>query len=492
MNVREEGPRRTRRIGGALALTFVSALLPGTGYLWSGRRWAGALTLAVFLAVVGGAVVLVGSRQEAVELASDSDRLRLAAVVLGVLLVAWAGVVVSTYLLVRPRGLSWPRRLGGNTVVLLLCAALAAPVAVASRYATVQSDLVEEVFEDNRTATTPRDVTREDPWGGRDRVSVLLLGGDGSITRPGVRTDTIIVVTVDTGTGAATMFSLPRNLMHAPFPEGTTLHELYPYGFTGEGDPGQWLLNAVYGQVPALHPGVLGGSRNEGADAVKLAVSGTLGIPVDYYVLVNLGGFEQIVDAMGGVTVDINERVAIEGNTDLGIPPVDYLEPGPDQRLNGHQALWFARGRWGSDDYSRMRRQRCLVDAIIDEAHPLNLLRRYQALVAAGKRIVRTDIPAELLPAFVDLALKVKEAPVRSVAFVASERFAPADPDFAWVHETVRKALEPPVRHDGPRRPPATPEPTAPPADPTPGDEEAPDPGEAVDVAESCAFQPAS
>ena len=107
---------------------------------------------------------------------------------------------------------------------------------------------------------------------------------------------------------------------------------------------------------------------------MKQAVAGTLGVPVDYYVLVNLEGFKEIVDAMGGVTVNVNEPIAIDGDTDAGIPPVDYLEPGPDQRLDGFQALWFARGRWGSDDYQRMLRQRCMVDAIIAEANPLNLL----------------------------------------------------------------------------------------------------------------------
>ena len=120
--------------------------------------------------------------------------------------------------------------------------------------------------------------------------------------------------------------------------------------------------------------------------------------------LVNLQGFKEIVDAMGGVTVNINEPVAIEGDTDRGIPPTDYLDPGADQHLDGYEALWFARGRWGSDDYERMVRQRCMVDALIEEANPLNLLRRYHELAEAGKEIVRTDIPRALLPAFVDLA----------------------------------------------------------------------------------------
>jgi LCP family protein required for cell wall assembly len=195
-----------------------------------------------------------------------------------------------------------------------------------------------------------------------------------------------------------------------------------------------------------MHPGVLGKSSNEGADAIKEAVEGTLGIPVEYYVLVNLEGFKEIVDAMGGVTVNINEEVAIGGNTDAGIPPDDYLQPGPDQHLNGFQALWFARGRWGSDDYERMERQRCMVDAIIDAADPANLLLRYLDLLQAGEEIVYTDIPQELASAFVDLALRVKDAKVKSVVFRSSEEFSSADPDFEWMRETVAKAIHPPPK----------------------------------------------
>ncbi|UMG92848.1 LCP family protein [Nocardioides sp. TF02-7] len=211
------------------------------------------------------------------------------------------------------------------------------------------------------------------------------------------------------------------------------------------------MLNAVYRNIPLMHPEVLGHSTNEGADAIKLAVEGSLGLPVEYYVLVNLEGFKQIVDALGGVTVNINEPVAIGGNTDAGVPPDDYLDPGPDQHLNGFQALWFARGRWGSDDYERMERQRCMVDAIIDAANPANLLVRYLDLIKAGEEIVYTDIPRELAPAFVDLALKVKDAKVKSVVFRSSEEFSSADPDFAWMQETVQKAIDPPPRKSVPR-----------------------------------------
>jgi len=204
---------------------------------------------------------------------------------------------------------------------------------------------------------------------------------------------------------------------------------------------------------------------------------------------------------MGGVTVNINEPVPIGGNTDLGIPPDDYLEPGPDQRLNGFEALWYSRGRYGSDDYRRMERQRCMVDAIVDEADPVTMLRRYQQLAATGKEIVRTDIPASLMPAFVELALRVKDAgSVRSVVFRISDEFFPGDPDFDWMQERVRLALQPPARERTPGRPAATATPGTPSASPSgapsagatevPTEDPTPEPGAAVDAADACAYDP--
>ncbi len=434
--------RRARTLAGALGITMLSAALPGTGYLWTRRR-LGYVVLVPFL--VG--LVLLGlyarDLHRLVDFAFDPARLRVAAVVIAVAFLAWAFVVVTTYAMARPRGMSRLEGGLGALVVSLLCILVALPAVQSVRLAVTQAHFVATVFDDEKTATTPEDVTEEDPWAGRDRVNVLLLGGDGGVGRTGIRTDSVILLSMDTHTGKAVMFSLPRNMMNAQFPEDSPLHDVFPDGFRGDGDAGNWMLNAVYSQIPALYPHILGDSENEGADAVKQAVAGSLGTHVDYYVLINLLGFQQLVDAIGGVTVNINEPIAINGNTDLGVPPTGYLQPGPDQHLDGFHALWYSRGRWGSDDYERMLRQRCMVSAIIDEADPLNVLRRYQDLAKAGEEILRTDVPRRLMPAFVDLALKVKEKKIRSMAFVSSDRFFSGDPDYTWMQSVVAKALEP-------------------------------------------------
>ena len=136
-----------------------------------------------------------------------------------------------------------------------------------------------------------------------------------------------------------------------------------------------------------------------------------------------------------------------------------------------------------------------MIEAIIEEARPLNLLRRYQALAAAGKRIIRSDIPSELLPAFVDLAVEIKGASVRSVVFRSSEEFFPGDPDFAWMRQVVRKALAAPA--EPPRQPGdrTRPEPSAGPSvspSPVVGPSDEPEPGAAVEAADTCGYHPAT
>lgn len=438
-------------------MTVVGALVPGAGFLYARRFKVGWAILAAAAALVAAALWwLPGSREGALEFALDPARARLAGALLVAVLVLWLAMVAATFHVLRPvPALRWRTSLGVASV-LALCLVVAAPTGVAARYALVQADLVETVFKEDGVSTTTPDSTDRDPWAGRERLTILLLGGDGGEGRIGVRTDSMILLSVDIEKGRAVTFSLPRNMMYAQFPEGTALHDLYPDGFSGPGDPGSWMLNAVYRDVPLTTPEAIGKSDNPGADALKLAVEGSTGLEVDYYFLVNLEGFKKLIDAMGGVTVNVNTPVAIGGNTDAGIPPDDYLEPGPDQHLDGFHALWFARGRYGADDYQRMERQRCMVDAIVDQANPLNLLRRFEAIAKASKGTVFTDIPRHLLPDLVNLALRVKDKPMRSVVFTRSAEFDPGYPDFDWVRDTVAKALKPRKHRSADNPPPST------------------------------------
>jgi len=195
--------------------------------------------------------------------------------------------------------------------------------------------------------------------------------------------------------------------------------------------------------VPVKVPGnVLGKTDNLGADVMKLSVGQALGLKVDYYALINLQGFSKMVDALGGVRLNINTYIPMGGNTDLHIPPKEYLHPGANQKLDGRSTLWYARGRYGSDDFARMDRQRCVINAMIKQANPTNVLTRYEDIANASKSIVYTDIPQEVLPAMVDLSLRVKQGNVRSVVFKDGvSGFTSVYPDFSLMRSRVKKAI---------------------------------------------------
>src|SRR3954447_19268407 len=252
--------RSARSFGAALGWTVLNAVVPGTGFLAAGRRVLGALTLVVFLLLVGAGVWLAtGGRRTAIRTAVDTGALLW--VVGGIALVAvlWIVVVVAGYRMLLPAGVGRGRQVFGAVVVLLLVAAVAAPAVLAGRLVATQRDLIAGVFHDNgKSATVP---VGSNPFGDQERVNVLLLGGDGGAGREGVRTDTVIVASIDTSTGDTTLFSLPRNLENLPFPPGSALAEAYPDGFQGATES-DGLLNAVYRNGPAAHPDILGPTDN--------------------------------------------------------------------------------------------------------------------------------------------------------------------------------------------------------------------------------------
>lgn len=455
----------------------LGSLVPGLGLILGGQRKAGVAMLLAFVALVGGAVALLAtrSRTELVGLAVDPLFLVLAAAALGLLALALLASAAYSHHRLQPAGIRGSQRLGGALVLVLVTSMVVAPVAMASRYALVQHELVTNVFtaadvdiDEDDAPTDPGTgdpaPAPVDPWADVDRVNVLLIGSDAGPGREGTRPDTNIVASIDPATGDTVLFSLPRNLENVPFPPGSLLSSYYPFGWQGEpGDYGSELLNAIYRYVPAAHPELFTDVDDPGAEAMKLAAEGVTGLPIDYYVMVDLDGFEQVVDALGGIDMNVSQRVPMESSmlpAGYCSEPTYYLEPGL-QRLNGYEALWYARVRCGgeglSDDYDRMRRQRCVIGAMIDRADPLTVLRRYESLAGTAQRIVSTDIPTSMVPAFAELGLRVQGGTTRSLPFT-DRVINTGNPDFYGIQAQVRDAIDPPS--------PPTPTPGAPTATP--------------------------
>jgi polyisoprenyl-teichoic acid--peptidoglycan teichoic acid transferase len=446
----EPPPRTFRR---AVALTVAGTAIPGLGLIAGRRRIIGSIILGLFAAGLLALGVYAGfDREGLLARAVDPPTLRLAAVALVVVGLIWVAVIITSHLSLRDHP-TRDQRVVGGILVGLLSFVVAAPMAVAAHYSYVTASSVAAVFQsekDTKSATRPTldgaltEPDPQNPWAGKPRLNILLLGGDAGPGRVGTRTDTVILASIYTKTGDTTLFSLPRNAARMPFPSDSPLHKYYPYGFTnGNGNDAEYFLNAMYRNLPHSVPkDVLGPTDNLGADALKLSVGQALGLPVDYYVLINLEGFSQMIDALGGIRLNVNTYIPIGGNSDLGIPPEGFLKPGPDKKLDGFHALWYARGRYGFSDVDRMDRQRCVINAIIKQANPTNMLARYEDIVKAGKQLVRTDMPQEVLPLMVDLSLRVKDANVRSIVFRHGEAgFYAGNPDFSRMRKRVKTAL---------------------------------------------------
>jgi polyisoprenyl-teichoic acid--peptidoglycan teichoic acid transferase len=479
--------RRTRSFGAALGLTVVGALVPGTAFLAAGRKRLGAITLTVFLLLVAGGVYLATAGQRvAVRLAVDSGSLLWLIGGVGVLGLLWVLVIAAGYRMLAPPGARGLQHAVGALLVVLLAVGVALPAYWVVQLAGAQRGLIDSVFAVDRESATVEDVPN--PFGTKERVNVLLLGGDSGPGREGLRTDTVIVASIDTDTGDTTLFSLPRNLEDLPFPPGTPLAEAYPDGFDA-GTENESLLNAVYRNGPAMYPDILGPTADAGADFLKLGVGEALGLDIDYFVLVNLEGFSRLVDALGGITVNVNYWVPINGDPGTGQLPDDYITPGKDQHLDGELALQFARGRFGLTDYDRMARQRCTIDAIIDAADPTTVLSQYQQIARTTQDIVSTDIPRSALSDFVDLGFLVKDAEVRSVVF-DNTLIDPAYPDYALMRQVVQDAIDPPASPAQNSSP--APDGTTPPADTgTAGETPPPSQAPVADVADACAYDSA-
>jgi len=488
------GHARSRTVTGSLGLTLLSALLPGVGLIIGGRRRLGVFVLTLTLGLIGlGVYVGLTRRDEVLAAAVVPSRLLITSVGIALLAFLWIVVIVGSHRLLRPATGGAGGRAVGAVLVGLLCFGIAAPAAVGVQNVLAQRSLVQNVFQsqgDSKSATRPSTVNVKDPWENKPRLNLLLLGGDDGKGRIGVRTDTVIVASIDTKTGDTALISKPRQLTFMPFPEDSPLHKFYPNGFGEEGlsleGRLEWMLTAMYQNIPEAHPGVLGPSDNEGADVVKQSVGEATGLKIDYYLQVNLQGFDEIVDALGGITVNVNERVAMGGVSSSHIPPGQWIEPGPKQHLDGFHALWFARGRYGADDDQRQIRQRCAIKGIVDAADPATLVTKYQAIAKAGKHLLRTDIPQELLPALVQLGLKVKSGTVSNVYLDVSKlKLKYLHPDYEGLREAVQKALE-----SKPTDVAATPTKTATPgkSTTTPGKSATPPPNQNLN--DACAYHP--
>jgi polyisoprenyl-teichoic acid--peptidoglycan teichoic acid transferase len=409
----------------AITLLMMTLLVPGSAQLVAGRRSVGRLALRVWLAVCGllAVVVAVGFVWHGLVywLASNTVMLGLIRLALCALAVGWALLFVDAWRLGQPLELRQKQRLAMVGLNGVLCFSVAGSLLFASHMVAVQRGFITAMFGDG-VATSAHD----------GRYNVLLLGGDSGVDRWGLRPDSVTVASIDADTGKAILFGLPRNMMNFPFAKGSIMAEQFPDGYVCDGCE----LNSLAtwaGDNKSLFKGV----ANPGVEATIEGVEGITGLPINYYAMVNLQGFRNMVQAVGGLKLNVRDRIPIGG---VGGPVTGHIEPGV-QRLNGFQTLWFARSRESADDYSRMARQKCVMNAMLQQLSPRTVVTKFEKIAKASEQLITTDLPASELGTFAELAMKARSQPVATVSFVPPA-VNTAAPDIAKIHSMVRAAID--------------------------------------------------
>lgn len=303
---------------------------------------------------------------------------------------------------------------------------------------------------------------------GLDRITILLAGGDAGPGRGGLRTDSIMVATLDTVTGKAALMSIPRNMVQVP------LKPDYAQAFidleqritpwqerrtwtddNADGVPDQFVpCNCFPDQINAIYPFTRKWTEtypdevDPGMATLRDTLELLLGIDIDFYALVNMSGFVRVVDALGGVRAYVTRSVSTEVSPAREGEDWITVDISPGwRRLNGHQALAYVRERKTSNDYVRTTRQRCMLKAVAASADPVTIVSRFPAISRAVKSSVRTDIPLNYVPTLVAQAAALDFDDIVTVGFAPPD-YAPTSnhrnqpiPDLEAIRATVQEIL---------------------------------------------------
>lgn len=413
----------------AMTLTLMTLVMPGSAQVVAGNKRLGRIAIRVWLAcLAAGALLLLlalTSRSGLFAVLTDGRILTPLRWALLAGAVFWVVLLVDAWRLGQPLRLARRHRLWVAGLNGALCLVTAGALLFAANLINVQSGVIDTVFASS-TTSKPHD----------GRYNVLLLGTDSGPDRSGMRPDSLNVASIDAETGRAVLIGLPRNLQDVPFPSDSAMKKEFPDTFDCEG----CYLNAVntwandhaeqIGAKPSEH-------RTAGIQATMDAVEEITGLKLNYYALVNMRGFSELIDAVGGVTMDVRERTAIGG---IGSPIRGYIETGR-QKLTGDQALWYSRSRVLNNDFSRMGRQKCVMSAMLRELSPRKVLLNVEKIADSSKSLLDTDIPGKDLNVFMDLALKAKSQKISSVSLVPPAIYT-GNPDYDKVRSLVSKAID--------------------------------------------------
>ena len=377
---------------GPARAVVASLFVPGAPSFMRRKFLSALLLLFGVLVPLAAAVVGVVRRDRITSLVLDSTVLRVIQVICAVFVLTRLVAVIEV---INARRSGTRQRLAAFVAVVGLLV-----VAFPAGYSVVRADQLNEVI--NKVFVTSGSSDPISAIAGDatddDFQTILLLGGDEGPGRWALRTDTMILVSIHKASGRVAMVSIPRNLRGVRFPEGSAMHDEFSKGFKD-------LSNAIYPYVYA-HPDVaaryLRGDLAPEAVALVTGLSYSMDVTIDDYVLVNMQGFLEIVDALGGVTVNLDKKIPMPGN----VPGAKHAYPptiGPGEvKLDGTLALGYVRSRAADSDYRRMGRQRDLLERLAAQTSGTDVLRNFPQLADIAKENVRTSLTPDEFAFLVD------------------------------------------------------------------------------------------
>ncbi len=422
----------------AFLLILMTLVVPGSAQIVAGNKRLGRMALRVTFTVwalaLAAVVLLVAARSTLINVVANPFASLLLVIGLAILSIGWALLFYNTLRLIRPVLLAPSVR---PAVVLALVLAMvlgSGSLGYAAYVLNVGRDAIGSIFSSTGPAIEPSE----------GRYNFLMMGGDAGADRTGRRPDSLSVISVDAKSGKTAIISVPRNLQNAQFSEGSPMLKIYPDGYDC-GD--ECLINAINTEVTNEHQDLYPGVADPGAQATLEAVSGTLGIKVQAYVLVDMDGFSKLIDAMGGIRIKAGGWVPMSGDmvdeaNGIHGMPLGWI-PAGDQTLDGYHALWYGRSREFVDDYARIQRQQCVQQAMLKQLDPATLLAKFEDIAKAGTKVVDSNVSAGQLGSFVDLAMKAKGQEVGRLTIGPPDfdvSFSTV-PDFEQIHDRVDQLL---------------------------------------------------
>lgn len=198
----------------------------------------------------------------------------------------------------------------------------------------------------------------------QDRINIMVMGVDERADDTG-RSDTLIILTIDTKTKAVSAISVPRDSrVKIPKHGYDKINHAYAWG---------------------------------GYTLTKQTVESLLGVPMDHYVIVNIAGFKRIVDAVGGLDIDVEKRMYYSDPWDDNGGLLIDLKPGR-QHLDGNTAIQYVRYRDEEGDIGRVERQQHFLKALLDQLASPAVIPRIPGIIQSMNSAVKTDLStAEML-----------------------------------------------------------------------------------------------